>query len=54
MRNCEGLHPEALYEVTGGEGDHEIITERDWSVLAHLSNVEVAEWTPPIPQVTSD
>ena len=37
--------------MTGGEGDHEIITERDWSVLAHLSNVEVAEWTPPIPQV---
>ena len=51
MRNCEGLHPEALYEVTGGEGDHQIITERDWSVLAHRSNVEVAEWTPPIPQV---
>jgi len=51
MRNCEGLLPEALYETETGDG-HDIITVRDWSVLAHLANVEVSEWTPPIPQVT--
>ena len=53
MRNCDSLQPMTLDDAIdddysdGEQAEPVIITEADWSVLAHLENVTVQTWEPP-------